>query len=181
MEEERKNTQKNVVMHSKNFQDDLLSIESQEEHVNVREDPTPDEERTPKIIKKLHRRQISSASAKMFALNDEMFPGVNNDLEKYSEDLPKWNIEQTGNETSKGVRFEKNKSDDGVSRSILRSDIEGTLDTQLTTVSNQHSTVAGTLGTSSSSNGKDDTKQNRHAPLQGMCIASENKSGIPRP
>ena len=109
-----------------------------------------EDQNTPKIIKKLHRRQISSASAKMFALNDEMCFTGNPDIGIHSEEISRLNRDKTNRDASKEVRFWTKKSDAGISRSIVRSDIEGTVHTELTAVSNQRSTEVETNCTSTS-------------------------------
>ena len=45
-------------------------------------------------MKKLHRRQVSTASAKMFALNEEIFSGVENDYGNSNSDIPPVHVDQ---------------------------------------------------------------------------------------
>ena len=122
------------------------------------------------ITKKLHRRQISSASAKMFALNDEMCFTENPEIVMPSEEMSRFNRDKTNREASKEVRFRTKKSDDGISRSIVRSDIEGTVHTELTAVSNQRSTEVETNCTSTSTPIQPDSERFQQHRLTGDLI-----------
>ena len=127
-----------------------------------------EDQNTPKIIKKLHRRQISSASAKMFALNDEMCFTENAEIDMYSEEISKFDGDRNNRRASKEVRFRTKKSDDGISRSIVRSDVEGTLHTELTTVSNQRSTEVETNYASTSTATQSNSEESRQYHLKGI-------------
>ena len=168
MEDDKKNAQERELKHLKDeFDDEMIESISQEGDVKITKPSNDEGETTPSIIKKLHRRQISSASAKMFALNDDIFPNENQSPAKYSEDLPKFNLVSDNNLISKEVRFESTKTEEGASRSMFRSDIEGTSETQFTEVTNNQSTGAETVDTSRSSISKEQIIHSDDTPLEG--------------
>ena len=136
-----------------------MRIGGLEEEVVITKQSVDELEEPPRIIKKLHKRQISSASAKMFALADDIFCDGKPEPGRYQEDLPKMPIERSSNEISKEVHFGSKISDDLVSKSAIRSDFEGTVDTQLTTLTNPNSTGIGTAGTSTSGLSREKSKR----------------------
>ena len=148
MEDEKKNGPKIEIHQSGESKDYSSESECELDSVPMAKTQSFEEQNTPKIIKKLHRRQISSASAKMFALNDEMCFTENAGIDMYSEEISRFDGDKNNRHASKEVRFRTKKSDDGISRSIVRSDIEGTVHTELTAVSNQRSTEVETNCTS---------------------------------
>ena len=150
MEDEKKNVPKIEIHQPGESKDYSSESECELDSITMGRSQSFEEQNTPKIIKKLHRRQISSASAKMFALNDEMCFTGNPDIGMHSEEISRLNRDKTNREASKEVRFRTKKSDDGISRSIVRSDFEGTVHTELTAVSNQRSTGVETNYTSTS-------------------------------
>ena len=168
MEDDKKNTQETELEHlNDGFDDNMPENISQSEGVKITKSSFDEGETTPSIIKKLHRRQISSASAKMFALHYDIFPNENQSSAKFAEDLPKFNFVSDINPMSKEVRFESTKADDGASRSMVRSDIEGTSETQFTVVTNNQSTGAETVGTSRSSIANEQPVHSDDTPLEG--------------
>ena len=174
MEDEKKKGPKIEIHQSGESKDYSSESECELDSVPMGKGQSFEEQNTPKIIKKLHRRQVSSASAKMFALNDEMCFTENAGIDMYSEEISRFDGDKNNRHASKEVRFRTKKSDDGISRSIVRSDVEGTLHTELTTVSNQRSTEVETncATTSTATESNSETSQQYH--LKGIlsCISN---------
>ena len=126
------------------------------------------DETTPTVVKKLHRRQVSTASAKMFALNEEIFSGVENDYGNSNSDIPPVHVDQEQKENSKEVKFEGLKGDSGISRSMNRSDIDRTSDTQITSGIGTIETSFETIGTSRSSINKGKRPDVKYSKLKGI-------------
>ena len=170
MEDEKKNAKADENELSNGLEESLTDDVSQDVEGHISENKAyEDTETTPTIIKKLHRRQISAASAKMFALNEEMFPGGENDSIKLDNGIPHISVEQNeSEETSKEVRFEGRKGDSGISRSINRSDVDRASDTQITSGVGTIETGSETLGTSRSSTHKGRRVEIKYSKLKGM-------------
>ena len=103
----------------------------------------------------------------IFALNDDVFTDGNQNPEKYSADLPTFNFVSDSNTMCKEVRFDKAKVDDGASKSVVKSDVEGTSETQFTVITNNQSTGAETAGTTRSSIAKEQHPHSEDTQLQG--------------
>ena len=168
MEDEKKNGPKIEIHQSGESKDYSSESECEIDSVPMGKNQLLEEQNTPKIIKKLHRRQISSASAKMFALNDEMCFTENAEIDMYSEGISRIDGDKNNRQASKEVRFRTKKSDDGTSRSIVRSDVEGTLHTELTTVSNQRSTEIETNCASTSTASQSNSEKSQQYHLKGI-------------
>ena len=172
MEDEKKNVPKIEIHQPGESKDYSSESECELNSAPVSRRQSFEEPNTPRIIKKLHRRQISSASAKMFALNDEMCFTENAGIDMYSEEISRFDGDKNNRHASKEVRFRTKKSDDGISRSIVRSDVEGTLHTELTTVSNQRSTEVETNCASTSTATQSNSETSPQYHLKGIlnCI-----------
>ena len=172
MEDEKKNAKENEKEVLNGLEERITDDASQAiEGPITKNKAHEDTETTPTIIKKLHRRQISTASAKMFALNEEIFPGEGNDSIEVDNGMPKYSVEQhESEETSKEVRFEGRKGDSGISRSINRSDVDRTSDTQITSGIGTIETGFETLGTSHSSINKGRRIENNYSKLKGIKL-----------
>ena len=128
------------------------------------------DETTPTVVKKLHRRQVSTASAKMFALNEEIFSGVENECDTPNSDIPQIHVDQDQKVNSKEVKFEGLKGDSGISRSMNRSDIDRTSDTQMTSGIGTIETSFETIGTSRSSMNKGKRPDVKYSKLKGIVF-----------
>ena len=124
------------------------------------------DEVTPTIIKKLHRRQVSTASAKMFAINEDIFRGDDNSSFATKNDISKIKSKSL-EQNSKEVKFDNIKGDSGISRSVERSDIDQTSDTQITSGIGTVETGFETVGTSRSSINKGKSREVPYAKLKG--------------
>lgn len=124
---------------------------------------------TPTIVKKLHRRQVSTASAKMFALNEDIFSSRNEDSEVPNDDIPQVHFDLNSTDAnSKEVTFEREKGDSGISRSINKSDMDGTSDTQITSGIGTVENSIETFGTSRSSMTKGKRPEVKYSKVQGI-------------
>ena len=74
MEDEKKNSTSVEQEKENNIQKGLTGNVNHDAIAQNNQDEN--DETTPTVVKKLHRRQVSTASAKMFALNEEIFSGV---------------------------------------------------------------------------------------------------------
>ena len=164
MEDEKKNVELEVVNEEESLGEVNHDVEGQTTQ-NVVED---NDEVTPTIIKKLHRRQVSTASAKMFAINEDIFTGDESNSFAPKNDIPKMNVESNPTEqNSKEVKFDHIKGDSGISRSVDRSDIDQTSDTQITSGIGTIETGFETIGTSRSSIYKGKRTKVTYSKLKG--------------
>ena len=166
MEDEKKNAELGnqespVVSQEEILEEVNYDIEAQTEEAD-------NDEVTPTIIKKLHRRQVSTASAKMFAINEDIFRGDDNSTFATKNDISKIKVESKSLEkNSKEVKFDNIKGDSGISRSVERSDIDQTSDTQITSGIGTIETGFETVGTSRSSINKGKSREVPYAKLKG--------------
>lgn len=172
MEEEKKNAdfhnQGTSVVSKEEFLEEVSHDTERRTTQNVVED---NDEVTPTIIKKLHRRQVSTASAKMFAINEDVFMREESNSFAPKNDIPQNNVESSHtDQNSKEVKFENIKGDSGISRSVDRSDIDQTSDTQITSGLGTIETGFETTGTSRSSINRGKHTNVAYTKLKGKLL-----------